>query len=199
MRKDDLTADDFLYIAKERDIWSEVELMEQTIFINGEKSGIKKGHKIGKEEGIEEGKIEGEKIGIEKGKKEMAKMLKESGIDAELIALSSGLSKAEIAQLYRASRTPSPMENFSLLPVKTVDQAFADLLSSFSALDKQDETDKLMRHAGISTTQAGSTALRHIRSTQDVCETLPDTTGIYNPVQLSPNLNGSHLMLGISF
>ncbi len=99
LRKDDLTDEDFLYIDKERDIWSEVELMEQTIFVNGEKSGIKKGHKIGKEEGkkegIKEGKIEGK---MEKAK-EMAKILKESGIALEIIAQSSGLSMEVIAQL----------------------------------------------------------------------------------------------------
>jgi hypothetical protein len=87
LRKDDLTDDDFLYIAKESEIWGEVELMEQTIYFNGEKSGIKKGHKIG----IEEGKKE--------GKKEMAKMLKERGLEPEFIAQTSGLSKEEIAQL----------------------------------------------------------------------------------------------------
>lgn len=91
LRKDDLTDDDFRYITKESEIWDEVELLEKTMYEGGRKDGLKAGIKEGKIEGIKEGKIE--------GKKEMAKMLKEGGIDMDIIARTSGLSKKEIEQL----------------------------------------------------------------------------------------------------
>ena len=99
LRKDDLTDDDFRYITKESEIWDEVELLEKTMYEGGRKDGLKAGIKEGKIEGIKEGKIEGKKEGKIEGKKEMAKMLKESGIDTDIIARTSGLSKEEIEQL----------------------------------------------------------------------------------------------------
>lgn len=51
------------------------------------------------EEGKEIGVKEGRKDGAESKAKEMAKMLKENGVDIDLIAKSSGLSKEEIEKL----------------------------------------------------------------------------------------------------
>ena len=87
LRQDHLNPDDFLYIAKERDIWDEAELLEKTMYEGGRKDG----HKIGK--------IEGKIEGIIEGKKEMAKMLKACGIHPDIIAQSSGLSKETIEAL----------------------------------------------------------------------------------------------------
>lgn len=53
------------------------------------------GRKIGLEEGIKEGKKEGRKEGI----KQMAKNMKEEGLDIELIAKITKLSKEEIQVL----------------------------------------------------------------------------------------------------
>ena len=69
----------------------------------GKKEGLKEGEKKGVEKGIKEGKKEGlkegEKKGLKDGKIDMAKMLKVNGVDASLIAKSSGLSKEEIENL----------------------------------------------------------------------------------------------------
>ena len=61
----------------------------------GRKKGIKEGIKEGKKEGIKEGKKEGRKEGI----KQMAKNMKEEGLDIELIAKITKLSKEEIQVL----------------------------------------------------------------------------------------------------
>jgi len=53
----------------------------------------------GKEIGVKEGKEIGVKDGAESKAREMAKMLKENGVDIDLIAKSSGLSKEEIEKL----------------------------------------------------------------------------------------------------
>jgi hypothetical protein len=95
LKKDNLTEDDFLYINKETEIWDEVELLEKNMYEGGRKDGHKAGIIEGKIEGKKEGMIEGKK----EGKKEMAKMLKESGIDTDIIAKTSGLSKEEIEKL----------------------------------------------------------------------------------------------------
>jgi hypothetical protein len=99
LRKDNLTEDDFLYINKETEIWDEVELLEKNMYEGGRKDGHKAGIIEGKKEGIIEGKKEGMIEGKKEGKKEMAKMLKESGIDTDIIAKTSGLSKEEIEKL----------------------------------------------------------------------------------------------------
>ncbi|MDG7057435.1 MAG: transposase, partial [Wolbachia endosymbiont of Penenirmus auritus] len=61
------------------------------------------GIKIGKEKGRKEGKEEGIQIGHEKGRKEreieVAKNLLKAGVSIDIIAQTTGLLKAEIAQL----------------------------------------------------------------------------------------------------
>jgi len=51
------------------------------------------------QEVLEEGKEIGVKDGAESKAREMAKMLKENGVDIDLVAKSSGLSKEEIEKL----------------------------------------------------------------------------------------------------
>ena len=70
------------YIEEERLRKEKEKIREQAL-----KQGIKKGLK------------EGEKIGINKNKKDMAKKLKDKGIDIDIIAETSGLSKEEIEKL----------------------------------------------------------------------------------------------------
>ncbi|MEO0042092.1 MAG: hypothetical protein RL329_1540 [Bacteroidota bacterium] len=78
-----LTEEDFSYIKSEAKHAEQIQR-----FIDGEQ---KKGRVEGRLEGIEEGKIE--------GKIEVAQVLKKQGISFEIIALSTGLSIAEIEQL----------------------------------------------------------------------------------------------------
>ncbi|MCM1001535.1 MAG: transposase, partial [Wolbachia endosymbiont of Melophagus ovinus] len=61
--------------------------------------GIKIGKEKGREEGIQIGEERGIKIGAEKGKIEVAKNLLKAGVSIDIIAQTTGLPKAEIAQL----------------------------------------------------------------------------------------------------
>ncbi len=65
----------------------------------GEKRGIREGKKIGMEKGIEKGIKKGREEGREEEKIEMARKLKERGIDIDIIAETSGLSKVKIKKL----------------------------------------------------------------------------------------------------
>ncbi|MDG7053624.1 MAG: Rpn family recombination-promoting nuclease/putative transposase [Wolbachia endosymbiont of Alcedoecus sp.] len=58
-----------------------------------------KGRQEGRQEGIQIGEERGIKIGAEKGKIEVAKNLLKAGISIDIIAQTTGLSKAEIVQL----------------------------------------------------------------------------------------------------
>ncbi|MCK4763414.1 MAG: Rpn family recombination-promoting nuclease/putative transposase [Candidatus Aminicenantes bacterium] len=70
-----------------------------TSFEEGEKIGLEKGIKKGIEKGIEKGKEEGIEIGRKEERIAMAKKLKENGIEIEIIAQASGLSREEIENL----------------------------------------------------------------------------------------------------
>jgi predicted transposase/invertase (TIGR01784 family) len=71
----------------------------QEVLKEGKEIGVKEGKEIGVKEGKEIGMKEGRKDGAESKAKEMAKMLKENGVDIDLIAKSSGLSREEIEKL----------------------------------------------------------------------------------------------------
>ena len=69
----------------------------------GQKQGIEQGMKQGIEQGIEQGLKQGIEQGVEKGRKEerleIARNLKKTGVTADIIAQSTGLSEEEINAL----------------------------------------------------------------------------------------------------
>jgi hypothetical protein len=101
--KEELTEDDFVYIAEERKIRGQVERFEQGIrevaWKDGKEEGRLEGKEAGKKEGIEEGRIEGRKEGERCKALDIAGRLKAKGFDNEVIADASGLSLEEIARL----------------------------------------------------------------------------------------------------
>ena len=100
-------------ISANRDLW--IAQYRQEIFEHdmisslagareeGIKQGIQQGLAEGRAEGLEEGTRRGKAEGRAEGRAEQAlataRMLKQAGIDAELIAKSTGLSLEEIAAL----------------------------------------------------------------------------------------------------
>jgi DNA repair protein RadC len=82
------------FVEEER-LRNEKDKLRKEAIKTGKKEGIKEGKKIGKQMGLEKGIKKGRK----EEKQEMAKKLKKKGIDTDIIAETSGLSKEEIERL----------------------------------------------------------------------------------------------------
>lgn len=63
-----------------------------TAFIEGRSEGKIEGLEEGRQEGLEEGRLEG----LQKGKYNMAKLLKDNGVQIQLIIQTTGLTREEI-------------------------------------------------------------------------------------------------------
>jgi predicted transposase/invertase (TIGR01784 family) len=63
-----------------------------TAFIDGRSEGKIEGLEEGRQEGLEEGRLEG----LEEGKYNMAKLLKDNGVQIQLIIQTTGLTREEI-------------------------------------------------------------------------------------------------------
>ena len=93
---------DFIYLQK-----SSLELAEEKGIQRGKEIGLKEGIQKGKELGKEEGLKEGKELGLKEGKElgsqqkaiEIARNLLKTGIDIEIISLSTGLTKEEIKKI----------------------------------------------------------------------------------------------------
>lgn len=86
-----------------RDIDSVITSAEREGVRRGRAEGRAEGLAEGRAEGLAEGRAEGEKIGVEKGAKSasiaIARSLKASGVDIDLITKSTGLTPDEIQNL----------------------------------------------------------------------------------------------------
>jgi hypothetical protein len=89
LRRDELTDEDFAYIADAKKIWEEVERLERGIYEDGKKDG----EKIGIEKG--------EKIGFEKKGEEIALNMMKHGMDIESIVLITGLSHEKLEEIMK--------------------------------------------------------------------------------------------------
>jgi predicted transposase/invertase (TIGR01784 family) len=63
-----------------------------TAFIDGRSEGKIEGLEEGRQEGLEEGRLEG----LQEGKYNMAKLLKDNGVQIQLIIQTTGLTREEI-------------------------------------------------------------------------------------------------------
>ncbi len=88
LRKDDLTEDDIKYIEDEKSIWEMVTRYEKGNFDMGKKEGEKEGKKEGKKE----------------REIEIAINLLKNGASIDLVAKSTGLSKAQITRLSKSTK-----------------------------------------------------------------------------------------------
>jgi predicted transposase/invertase (TIGR01784 family) len=74
-----------------------------TAFIDGRSEGKIEGLEEGRQEGLEEGRLEGleegRQAGLQEGKYNMAKLLKDNGVQIELIIQTTGLTREEIELL----------------------------------------------------------------------------------------------------
>jgi hypothetical protein len=81
LRRDNLTDEDFAYIADAKKNWEEVERLERGIY--------------------EDGKKDGEKIGIEKGKSEIVLNMIKQGMTIESIIQITGLSHSRVEEIIK--------------------------------------------------------------------------------------------------
>jgi predicted transposase/invertase (TIGR01784 family) len=82
-----------------RDLYSVID----SAFIEGRSEGKIEGLEEGRQEGLEEGRLEGLEEGrlegLQEGKYNMAKLLKDNGVQIELIIQTTGLTREEIELL----------------------------------------------------------------------------------------------------
>jgi predicted transposase/invertase (TIGR01784 family) len=71
-----------------RDLYSVID----SAFIEGRSEGKIEGLEEGRQEGLEEGRLEG----LQEGKYNMAKLLKDNGVQIQLIIQTTGLTREEI-------------------------------------------------------------------------------------------------------
>jgi predicted transposase/invertase (TIGR01784 family) len=71
-----------------RDLYSVID----SAFIDGRSEGKIEGLEEGRQEGLEEGRLEG----LQEGKYNMAKLLKDNGVQIQLIIQTTGLTREEI-------------------------------------------------------------------------------------------------------
>ena len=104
LAKEEVSTIMFGYLDKEK----LVEISQRKIREEAQEEGWKAGVKEGRAQGEKEGRAEGEKKGRAEGQKSMARVLYNSGVSLETIALSAGVSVDTVKQ-WLSSPDPEPV------------------------------------------------------------------------------------------